>query len=237
MSINFLQYDRDEQRRILEALIFAADEPLPLKSIAKFLFGDTTKQDQTIFAPNGVEALLQSLIEEINEELETSKRPYRIVEVGGGYQFATLPEFGKIVSSYLQLKAARRLSRAALETLAIIAYRQPVSKPEIEAIRGVRSDEVIQTLLQRELITIVGRADTIGRPLLYGTTPVFLKTFGLNSLEDLPRLRELEELLQQPEEGEEVVTLVATEDVKETLEAQFQERVTSVEPLPDEGSS
>ncbi len=232
MSINFLQYDRAEQRKILEALIFAAEEPLSLKTLVKFLFGNNGSE-HTIFTPKGPEAFLIDLIAEINAELAACQRPYQIVEIGGGYQFATLPEFGKIISRYLQLKTTRRLSRAALETLAIIAYRQPVSKPEIDAIRGVRSEEVLQTLLQRELITIVGRADTIGRPLLYGTTPLFLKTFGLNSLDDLPRLRELDELLQEPTESTEVVTFVATEEIKETLEQQFQERLTSVESIED----
>jgi segregation and condensation protein B len=113
-----------------------------------------------------------------------------------GYQFATTPKHGELLARMVKSKSKKRLSQAALETLAIIAYRQPVSKPEVEVIRGVNSSEVINKLLERNLITIVGRAETVGKPLLYGTTDEFLRLFGLTSLEGLPKPRELEELME-----------------------------------------
>jgi segregation and condensation protein B len=131
---------------------------------------------------------------------ESTERVFRIVEVAiagtSGYQFATKPEFGELLSRLVKSKSKRRLSKAALETLAIIAYRQPVSKPEIEVIRGVSSNEVINKLLEKNLVTITGRSESVGKPLLYGTTDDFLRLFGLHNLADLPKPRELEELMQ-----------------------------------------
>ncbi len=112
------------------------------------------------------------------------------------FLFCTKPEYAKYVGYLSSEKSKRRLSQAALETLAIIAYKQPITKPEIESIRGVNSDYMLNTLLEKDLVTISGRADTIGRPLLYITTPEFLKYFGLNNLIDLPKPREIDEIMQ-----------------------------------------
>lgn len=224
---------RTLQKRLLEAVIFAADEPLSIEAL-------TAALQNLMELHNGeksTEQLLTTLIEEINQELAETERPYRIVQIAGGYQFATTAEFGKIIAKVLAAKSARRLSRAALETLAIIAYKQPVTKPEIDAIRGVRSDEVLQTLLQRDLITVVGRSDSIGRPLLYGTTQTFLKAFGLNSLEDLPKLREIEELLHDLSENQETITLTVDENLKELLSSQFALQATQTELQLEAGSS
>jgi hypothetical protein len=118
------------------------------------------------------------------------------VEIAGGYVFQTVPEYGEHVGRLYAERTRRRLSQSALETLAIIAFKQPISKPAIEGIRGVNADFVLKSLLEKNLIAIVGREDTVGRPLLYGTTTLFLKHFGLRSLDDMPKMREIQELFQ-----------------------------------------
>lgn len=147
------------------------------------------------------ERLIQSLVEELNQDLEATGRVFRVVELARegskGYQFATNPEHGELLARLVKSKSKKRLSKAGLETLAIIAYRQPVSKPELEVIRGVSSNEIMNRLLEKNLITIVGRSESVGKPLLYGTTDEFLRLFGLHSLADLPKPRELEELMAE----------------------------------------
>jgi segregation and condensation protein B len=145
------------------------------------------------------EQAILSAIEQLNKEYEASNRAMHIVKVAGGYQFATLPRFAEWLGRMVKEKSRRKLSVSALESLAVIAYKQPVTKPEIEAIRGVNADYVLRTLLERNLITIVGRAASPGRPLLYGTTKEFLKHFGLNDLSELPKPREIDELMAEAE--------------------------------------
>lgn len=139
---------------------------------------------------------IEDLIDEININLNETGRPYHIINVAGGYQFATRPEYGKLATRLAKAKAKRRLSQATLETLAIIAYKQPISKPEIERIRGVNSAEIVNSLIEKNLVKSAGRSDGLGKAILFATTDEFLKSFGLRSLEDLPKLRELEELSQ-----------------------------------------
>lgn len=146
--------------------------------------------------PSELSALVAELVDEINDHLTVSERPYRVVRIAGGYQFATTSEFGDVVARLVKSRTKRRLSQAALEALSIIAYKQPISKPEIEAIRGINSNEVINSLVEKNLVTIAGRSDAPGKPLLYGTTDDFLRMFGLHSTKDLPKLRELDELFQ-----------------------------------------
>lgn len=157
----------------LEALLFAAGDPIPLTKLAKLLDID----DETVL----------TLLETMRFEQELETRGLIIVEVAGGYQLCTKPELASVVEK-LAITPDSRLSTAALETLAIIAFCQPVTKPEIEAIRGVKVDGVVNTLVERRLIRELGRKDVIGRPILYGTTAEFLQCFGLNSLADLPDL-------------------------------------------------
>ncbi len=180
-------------RQVLEALFFATDEPLTLRQVVDIfdlLQGSAPGSGLT------PERILGS-IDELNREYDEGGRAFKIVNVAGGYQFATRPEYGAWLGAMMREKAKRKLSVSALETLAVIAYKQPVTKPEIEAIRGVNADYVLRTLLERNLVTIVGRAATPGRPLLYGTTRDFLKHFGLNDLSELPKPREIDELLAE----------------------------------------
>lgn len=182
-------------RDIIEALIFASDEPLNAKDIIH-LFGTLDESEK----PRRVnEDTILSTIEELNADYVRTGRSFHIVKVAGGYQFATRQDFALWLGRMLKEKIKRKLSISALESLAVIAYKQPVTKPELEAIRGVNADYVIKTLLDRNLIAIVGRAASPGRPLLYGTTADFLKHFGLNELSELPKPREIEELMEEAE--------------------------------------
>jgi segregation and condensation protein B len=140
---------------------------------------------------------IRRMIEYLNHDYDETNRAFRIVEVAGGFQFATVREYGSYVALLSKEKGRRRLSPAALETLAIIAYRQPVSKPEIEGIRGVNCDQVLLNLMEKNLVAITGRSEGVGRPLLYGTSEDFLRVFGLNNIADLPKLREIEELMEE----------------------------------------
>ena len=162
----------------LEALLFVNGDPLSLKRIAEIL-----EVDQ-----ENVKLLLAQLIQDMNQQ----ERGLTIIEVAGGYQLCTKPHLAGFLEKLVQIKE-NKLSIPALETLSIIAFKQPITKQEIEAIRGVRVDKVLANLLERNLIKELGRKEAIGRPIIYGTTEVFLKCFGLKSLEDLQELPELEE--------------------------------------------
>ncbi len=172
---------------ILEALLFVAEEPLPLPKLQEIL-GDA--------APAETGAALHDLA----MRLETDGRGLMVQEVAGGFRLATRPEIHPWVQRLQQVRPAR-LSRAALETLAIIAYRQPITRAEVEAIRGVAVDGVLRTLLERELVRMMGRKPDAGRPMLYGTSQQFLEHFGLRELGDLPTLREINELIGITESG------------------------------------
>ncbi len=134
--------------------------------------------------------LIHQAIEQLNRGYAESGRSFRIERVAGGWQIRTLPAFATLLSAFHRDKAATRLSPAAMETLALIAYKQPTLRAEIEAIRGVASGEVIRSLMERRLVKIVGRAEELGRPMLYGTTKAFLEVFGLANLKDLPKVEE-----------------------------------------------
>lgn len=163
--------------RIVESVLFAAGEPLPLARIAEVIPGPTRGE-------------LRAALTALATWAEDERRGLRLVEVAGGYQLRTAPEHAEWVRRLFQQKPWR-LTRATLETLAIVAYKQPITRAEIELIRGVDADSVLASLLTRKLIKIVGRKDVIGRPLLYGTTRHFLEVFGLKDLTGLPVLTEV----------------------------------------------
>ena len=162
---------------ILESVLFACGEPITLGRLADVVAGPTRAE-------------LRAALRALGERAERERRGLRLVEVAGGYQFRTAPEHAEWVRRLFQQRPWR-LTRATLETLAIVAYKQPITRAEIEAIRGVDVDSVIASLLGRKLVKIVGRKDVIGRPLLYGTTRQFLEVFGLRDLSALPVLSEV----------------------------------------------
>ncbi|MEX2213409.1 MAG: SMC-Scp complex subunit ScpB [Phycisphaeraceae bacterium] len=134
---------------------------------------------------------IQKAIDSLNETYEQSQRSFRIEQVAGGWQILTLPAYAEVAAALNKTRAATKLSPAQLETLAIIAYKQPVLKADVEAIRGAASGEIIRLLMERKLVKITGRSEELGRPMLYGTTKAFLEVFGLASLKDLPKVEEL----------------------------------------------
>ncbi|MBR9975954.1 MAG: SMC-Scp complex subunit ScpB [Bacteroidetes bacterium] len=205
--------DEDEAdfRGILEALIFASDEPLTFKQIKELLAPNDTEEDGEAAAEDApgrrrrktrrlTITRVKRAIDRLNDEFTENGRVFRIVEVAGGFAFQTTKDYGAWVGRLFAERSRRRLTQSALETLAIIAFKQPISKPAIEGIRGVNAEYVVKSLLERNLISIVGREDSPGRPLLYGTTKNFLKHFGLSSINDLPKPREIKDLLSSEEE-------------------------------------
>jgi segregation and condensation protein B len=172
---------------IIEALIFASEAPLPIAKIREIIPALSPKQ-------------ITMVIEYLNEQYRQGGRSYEIREIAGGYQMFTLPEFAAFIDKLYQEKQQSRLTQKSLETLAIVAYKQPVTRHEIEEIRGVNVDGVMKTLLSRGLVTISGRAQAPGSPFLYKTTKKFLDYFGLKSLEDLPKLKEIDELIDVEDE-------------------------------------
>ena len=175
--------EASEKRRIVEALILSSPEPISAAKIADII-------------PYCDAGQAKDLVNELNTEYVEQDRSFEIWEVAGGFQIRTRAEFSGYLQK-LQKERALRLSQAALETMAIIAYRQPVTRAEIEDVRGVDAGATVKSLLDRQLIRIAGQREVPGRPMLYGTTRRFLEVFGLERLKDLPTLRELDELARE----------------------------------------
>ena len=201
----------EEQLHILEALLFASSEPLTQTRV-NLVFLDDPPQ-------------LNDLIPELQDKFSKENRPLEIQKIAGGYQIITRSEYETWVRRLLNKSGRLSLSQAALETLAIIAYKQPVNRFDIEAIRGVDCSGVLKTILERNLIKIKGRDEGPGRPLLYATTDIFLEYFGLNRIADMPKLKEIVELTES--------------DTKDQLDAFIQEptQPSSVIDQPAESPS
>jgi segregation and condensation protein B len=170
----------EEIASAVEALIFVSDEPLAAKTIAEIL-----EEDREI---------VRSVLENLAEEFNSRAGGLQLREVAGGWQISTRPEFHEEIRRFLKTRPNAKLSLAALETLAVIAYKQPVTVPEILQIRGVQSGSAIKTLLDRRLIVAKGRKETVGRPMMYGTSKEFLLQFGLKDLSELPSIEDFEDL-------------------------------------------
>lgn len=170
----------EERKAIIEALIYVSDEPLNAKTIAAVL-----KEEEPV-----IDEAMAALAEEFNGR----KGGLHLREIAGGWQFATRPEYHEHVRAFLKSRPSAKLSLASLETLAVIAYKQPITVPEILEIRGVQSPSSIKTLLDKKLIVAKGRKETIGRPMMYGTSKEFLIQFGLKDLSDLPSIEDFEDL-------------------------------------------
>lgn len=168
-------------KAVIEALLFASEKPLTLEKIKNVL--DTLEVGQ-----------IRGLVEELKSEYEKSERGLRVVEVAGGFQIITAPGFAPFLKRFFKERFTEKLSKPALQTLAIIAYKQPLTKLEIELLRNVNIDGVMKNLLDKDLIRVAGRKKTPGRPIVYGTTRKFLEYFGLKSLEELPKMEEFSKL-------------------------------------------
>jgi segregation and condensation protein B len=176
---NEIETERARIERAVEALLFASDTPLPAPKLAALTGAPSAR------------SVLEAL-GALTAHYRDTGRAFAIVEVAGGYQVATLPEFAPLVTQLFKGKRRSRLTQPALETLAIVAYRQPISRMQIEAIRGVNCEGVLLTLVERELVAIVGRAEGLGKPFLYATTKKFLEYLGLKDFRDLPSIEDLE---------------------------------------------
>jgi segregation and condensation protein B len=211
-----------------EAIIFAADEPVEAERIAEIVREVTGRTELSVEE-------VEAAVERLNEEYEASDRAFEIHEWGEGYRMATRSALSPFVKTLFVGEQDKSLSRSLMETLAVIAYRQPVTRPEVDFIRGVNSDYAIRKLLEMGLADVEGRADSLGRPLLYGTTDRFLEQFGLNTLDDLPTLREVEELLDDPafdEERAKLLQLDAEEDISVDLVEETEEDTASDDGEP-----
>lgn len=191
-----------ELKSAIEAILFIAGNPLSVDRL-KNLFEDATQEQ--------IEAQLAAL----GNDYDGRGAGVMLAEIAGGYQFATRPELAAWLRKFRSVKVSTRLSKPALETLAIVAYKQPITRTEAEAIRGVNIGGIMRNLIERRLVKIVGKKDVPGKPMLYGTTPEFLQYFGLKDLSALPTLKEFQEL----EAGEEIMEeVVENEDAKATDE-------------------
>lgn len=184
---------------ILESILFSAQKPLSVKEIREVL-ANAAEQEDADATVKGLKKTKEedviAALEQLAKDHEEAKRSYRLACVAGAWQFVSQPEFAPWLKALVGVKARPpRLSQAALETLAIIAYRQPITRAEVEQIRGVNVDGTMQTLTERGLVESVGRAEVVGRPTLYGTTAMFLEYFGLRALEDLPAADELRKIV------------------------------------------
>lgn len=198
-----------EKRRIVEALVLSSSEPISAVKLAEII-------------PYCDAGEVKDLVNELNTEYAEQDRSFEIWEVAGGYQIRTRAEFSGYLQK-LQKERALRLSQAALETLAIIAYRQPVTRAEIEDVRGVDAGATVKSLLERHLIRIAGQREVPGRPMLYGTTRRFLEIFGLESLKSLPTLRELDELAREQGLVERTGEASETLDTPQTIQQEGEE--------------
>jgi segregation and condensation protein B len=178
--------DLSDIKKAIESIIFISDQPVSVDKLS-------------LAFPNVERAQLRKCLKELVEEWDALNRGFLLSEIAGGFQFRTDPRYSEDISNYNKKVRKFRLSRPALEVTAIIAYKQPVTKVEIEAIRGVDSSGVINVLMERRVIEIKGRKEVIGKPFLYGTTAEFLEVFGLKTLNDLPTLKELDEITQNLE--------------------------------------
>lgn len=178
----------DYLKQHIEALIFIANPSVSLLDILECL--------NEKFETNFEEAMVSNLIDDLINQYNENDSSFEILEMNGGFRFMTKPAYQDTLATYIKQIQNNKLSKTAMETLSIVAYKQPVTKAVIEQIRGVNCDYTIQKLLEKELVTILGRGETIGKPLLYGTSEKFMDYFGLNSIKDLPVLKDFEDKKQ-----------------------------------------
>ncbi|HET8962818.1 MAG TPA: SMC-Scp complex subunit ScpB [Chitinophagales bacterium] len=212
--------------KIIEAMIFSSESAISLVELQTVLF---TYSGEEI----SIEAI-QEYVNTLELKYEDDSFIFEIVKSGGGYQFLSKPAFHKPISALLQQRAKRKLSTAALECLSIIAYSQPVTKNDIEQIRGVNCDYTIQKLMERDLVKITGRAEQPGKPLLYGTSQYFMDYFGINSIEELPKLKEFEKEMAIGDPGDIMVNVDEHQNHTLSLKVKKDERRDDTQNENDE---
>lgn len=213
--------NENELRAAIEAILFVSNEPVTLDDLAG------------AFDHEGREAIVAQL-EEIKRLLDETVGGFTLEQTAGGWRFATRPEHDAVLKKYYAQKGQNRLTIAALETLAIVAYRQPITAPEVSEIRGVNSTQTIRTLLERRMIRVAGRKNVVGSPFLYRSTKEFLVHFGLNDVRDLPRLEEFGDLIGESM-NEDLVAAIAT--APQTSETEVTEPATSEEAAAEEAAA
>lgn len=227
-----LSFEKDSLRSIIEVLLFISNEPLSAARLSEFL-GDFYQEED-----------IKDVVVGLMDEYSQRASGIRIYDIGGGYRMGTDPTYDYIIRRFKLEKKRVRLSMAALETLAIIAYRQPITTPEIENLRGVSVSSIVKNLLEKRLVRIMGRKKTAGKPLIYGTTKEFLEYFGLSDLQALPSIDEFfetyegsENIVEDPDEGE--LGLIhrddsaPVQDVTDTAETSELENESTAENLDD----
>jgi segregation and condensation protein B len=225
---NFEESERAELKAVLEAVVYVLNEPMPAAQIAQALDRDSE--------------LVERVLRELVEETSRADRGIFIREVAGGYQLATKPEHHEVLRQFVRnLKQPLKLSQAALETLAVIAYKQPITLPEILEIRGVQGGGVLKTLIDRKLVTTAGRKAVIGKPMMYKTTKEFLTQFGLKDVNELPSLKEFEEIRRQSMADDELTPAETGADAESAApvpdlvsEAAVEEAAVTAEPPVEE---
>jgi segregation and condensation protein B len=219
--------DFENIKKIVEVLIFSSDRPLTLKQMK-----DIINQEK---AETGVVADIRSIEKAANELVEkysSGEYSFNLIQLAGAYRFATKRDYAPWLAKLNKEKLKRRLSQSALETLAIIAYNQPITKSEIEAVRGVNVDYIIGSLLEKDLITIKGRAEVVGRPMLYGTTDNLLEYLGVNLIGDLPHLKAIEEIIKSgPPDGVTQSDIDFYEEINQMREKLASGEITPAEAL------
>lgn len=180
---------------VIEALIFSSPEPISWEKLSSVV---QESEEELVLDRN----VILKIVDQLNQRFEENDLSFRIEETGGGFTFTTQPRFHPWLSIFQHENAYRKLSQSAIESLAIVAYRQPITKPEIDQIRGVDSGYILRQLLEKMLVKVAGRADSPGKPLLYKTTSYFLKHFGINSVNELPKPREIDEILKDDDMAE-----------------------------------
>ncbi len=193
--IDYRFVDGTRLSSVIEALIFASPDPISWEKISAVIKESEEELDLD-------KLVIGKIIDQLNTRFEENDLSFRIEETGGGYTFVTQPRYHPWLSIFQHENAYRRLSQPAIETLAIVAYRQPITKPEVDSIRGVDSGYILRQLLEKMLVRVAGRADSPGKPLLYKTTNYFLKHFGINSVDELPKPREIDEILKDDDMAE-----------------------------------
>jgi len=229
--LDFRFVDGTRLTAVVEALIFSSPEPIGWQKVAEIV----KESEEELELDDEV---VRRIVTRLNERYEENDLSFRIEETGGGFTFVTQPRYHPWLSIFQHENAYRKLSQSATETLAIVAYRQPITKPEVDQIRGVDSGYILRQLLEKMLLKVSGRADSPGKPLLYKTTKHFLKHFGINSVDELPKPREIDEILKDDDMADHRRLLMERQMELEDEEARamFEEYTEKREETEDDDS-